>query len=363
MFDNLIKEFIKLSDKRSFKNKEKAFFFKELWNLLKWGININEALGIIAENHDNYSIKKIALWLKRHIEQWDRLSRALLNFPKQFDTTDITTIQAWESSGNLDVVLEMIGKEYAYLESLKKKFIGALTYPIILITVAFWAIIALFTFILPAIFDIANQFDTSELPRTTRTLKWFSEYLATHHISLLAIVLFIGFWLFVYFSTKSGKKKWFQLLFSIPILGKMIKSYYLIRFARYVKLLLGSGLDYLTLFKIVKNVIPNPVFTPLFDKIIHELNRWSTIHNALKDDTNLIPGNVVSLIKVWEESATLDRSFETIIEIYQEELDHYINNLSKLIEPILLLFIGWIVIMVALGVFWVIMKIMDSVTV
>lgn len=360
--DNLIKQIIISSDKGSFGVKDKILLFKELGNLLKGGIGISEGLLIIGDNSDNYAIKHIVATLSNQVNQGRSLSSSLAKFPQYFDETDIATIQSGESSGDLDDILLMIGGEYAYINSLKQKFIGALTYPAILITVSIGAIIALFIFILPAIFEIANQFDAEELPRTTRVLKDLSEFMAANGVSIGLVFLFIAFALFVFFSTEGGQKKLYQFLLGVPVLGKMIKSYYLIRFSRYTKMLLESGINYIKIFKILKNVISHPIFTPLFDKTIHGLSRWLTIYDSIRDDTILIPNSVAALIKVGEQTATLPHTFDTIISIYQEELDHYISNLSKLIEPIMLIFVGGIVIMIALWVFGVIMNIMDSVS-
>lgn len=363
MFDDLIKNLIIQSDKWSFGIKDKILVFKELGNLLKGGIGIAEGLKIIWDNSENYAIKDVAYTLREQINQGKSLSSALIKFPQYFDETDIATVQSGESSGNLDEILLMIGWEYAYINTLKKKFVGALTYPAILITVSIWAIIALFMFILPAVFEIADQFNAEELPWVTRVLKQFSDYLAANGMGIGWALLFVGFTLFVILSTETGQKKLYWFLFEVPVIGKMIKSYYLIRFSRYTKMLLESGINYRTIFKMLKNVISHPIFTPIFDKTINGLDRGLSIYDCIKDDTTLLPSSVAALIKVGEQTATLPHTFDTVIAIYQEELDHYIANISKLIEPVMLIFVGGIVIMIALWVFWVIMNIMDSVAV
>jgi len=363
MFDDLIKKFIANSDKWSFGLKDKILLFKELGHLLQWGIGISESLDIIWSNTDNYALRDISNTLREQIVQWKSLSNSLLRFPEIFDDTDIATIQSGETSGNLDSILAMLGEEYAYLNTLKNKFIGALTYPIILITISIGAVLALFIFILPAIFEIALQFDAKELPWVTQQLKSFSDFLANNWFSILWVGAFLFFTFFVIFSTETGQKKGYELLYTVPVLWKMIQSYYLIRFSRYTKILLWSGINYVNIFKMLKNVIPNPIFTPLFEKAISGLTRGMNIYDCIKDDTKLIPSTVAALIKVGEKTATLWHTFDIIIGIYQEELDNYIANLSKLIEPIMLVFIGWIVIMIALWVFGVIMNIMDSVNV
>ncbi len=351
------------ADKGSFGVKDKILLFKELWNLLRWGVGIADALALLEQNSENYATRIVMNTLREEIINGKNLSRSLKKFPKYFDETDIATIQSWEKSGNLDDILLMIGWEYSYIETLKKKFMGALTYPIILITVSIGAIFALFIFILPAIFEIADQFESSDLPFVTRILKDSSEYLAAHSLSLWGIVIFVFFAIFVFLSTKTGQIKLYQLLFQVPIIWKMMKAYYLVRFSRYTKMLIQSWVDYRVIFTMLKQVINHPIFLPLFDNIVDWLNRGKTIYDCIRWDTILIPNKVAALIKVGEQTATLPNTFDTIIAMYQEELDHYIENISKLIEPIMLVFVGGIVIMIALWVFWVILHIMDSVAV
>lgn len=361
MIDNLIKNLILSLDTWSFDTKEKILLFKELWHLLKWWVGIAESLDIIGQNTDNFAIKELVASMREQINQWKNLSHAMARFPKYFDDADIATIQSGESSGNVESILSMLWAEYNYLMVLKNKFIGALTYPAILMTVSLGAIIALFVFVLPAIFDIATQLDSSKIPRLTLKLKAFSDFLIAHGMWLLWLIWFGLFALFIFASTQSGQKILYSTLYNLPIVGKMVQSYYLVRFARYSKILLGSGMNYRDVFKMLSNVISIPIFTPLFEKIINWLERGQSIYDSIQYETMLIPSTVSALIKVGEKTASLDATFDTIISIYSEELDSYINNLSKMIEPIMLVIVGSVIVLIALWVFWVIMSIMDSV--
>jgi type II secretory pathway component PulF len=230
-------------------------------------------------------------------------------------------------------------------------------------TVSLWAIIALFVFILPAIFEIATQLDSDKIPWITLQLKAFSDLLINNRKTLIGLTIFWGFAWFTLLSTETGQKLLYNTLYNIPVIGKMIQSYYLVRFARYCKLLLWSGMNYRDVFKMLMNVINIPSFTPLFQNVINWLDRGQSIFDSIKYETMLIPSNVSALIKVGEKTASLSGTFDTIIDIYSEELDNYINNLSKVIEPFMLIIVWSVIVMIALGVFWVIMAIMDSVNI
>jgi type II secretory pathway component PulF len=113
----------------------------------------------------------------------------------------------------------------------------------------------------------------------------------------------------------------------------------LVRFARYAKILLTSGLSFLEVFTLLKNVIDVPLFTTMFDTIIDGLNRGQNITDGMRDTDLIMPSSVVALIKVGEKTASMAGSFDTIISIYSEELEHRIGTLSKIIEPIMLVFV------------------------
>lgn len=361
MFDNLIQQLILSSDKWSFWTKEKILLFKELWHLIKWWVGIAESLDIIRDNTDNYAIKELVSSIREQINQGKNLSNAMARFPKYFDEADIATIQSGESSGNIESILGMLWAEYNYLMLLKNKFIGALTYPAILMTVSLGAIVALFVYVLPAIFEIASEMDASKIPRLTLQLKAFSDFLINHSFLLGWGIAFLAFAGFVFSSTQTGQIIIYKTLYEVPVVWRMIKAYYLVRFSRYSKILLSSGMNYRSVFKMLINVISVPIFTPVFEKIVSWLDRGQSIYESIQDDTLLIPSTVSALIKVGETTASLPASFDTIIDIYSEELDNYITNLSKIIEPIMLVIVGSVIVMIALGVFGVIMAIMDSV--
>lgn len=361
MFDNILRSILLSLDKWSFGTKEKILLFKELGHLLKWWVGIAESLQIISENTDNFAVRDITNTLREQINQGKSFSNALLKFPEHFDAADIATIQSGESSGNADSIFAMLGSEYNYLMTLKNKFVWALTYPAILITMSIWAIIALFVFVLPAIFEIASQLDASKIPWLTLQLKAFSDFLINHYLGLLWWIALVGFGLFVFWSTERGQVIIYTSMYNLPIIGKMIQSYYLVRFARYAKILLWSGMNYRDTFKMLKDVISVPIFTPLFEKTVNWLDRGQSIYDCIKWDPLLIPTSVSALIKVGEKTASLWSAFDTIISIYSEELDNYISNISKIIEPIMLVIVGSIIILIALWVFGVIMSIMDGI--
>jgi type II secretory pathway component PulF len=165
-------------------------------------------------------------------------------------------------------------------------------------------------------------------------------------------------WLF--FSTDTGKRSWFNIILSIPLIWRMTRYYYLVRRCRYMKLMLISGMNYVETFKTLRDVLSIPLYQDMIERILAWLQKGDTIYDSLKHENFLIPSNVSVLIKVGEETANLENAVWNVLDMYQEELNVTINRLAKVIEPIMLVFIGLIVVVIASWVFWLILQIMEG---
>ncbi|HRU50407.1 MAG TPA: type II secretion system F family protein [Candidatus Absconditabacterales bacterium] len=358
--DESIARFLKSRDKSSFGSKDKIFFFKELAYMLKGGVGLVQAVETIRESTDNYAVKDIAIGVKKYLETGKSLSYALTRLPDYFDEGDYSVVRAGEKSGNLPLVLESLATEYEYMKEIKNKYIGALIYPVMLIIIAIVSVIALFGFVLPSVFDIADSFQGIELPVMTRFLKNASDFFVANRKYVIYSIGGFVLVLWLFFSTDVGKRTRFSILFSIPVVGRMTKYYYLVRRCRYMKLMLVSGMNYVETFKTLRDILNIPPYQGMIERVLAGLQRGEKIYDSLKYETNLIPGNVSVLIKVGEETANLENSVDNVLKMYQEELNMTINSLSKVIEPIMLVLIGIVVVVIASGVFGLILQIMEG---
>ena len=140
----------------------------------------------------------------------------------------------------------------------------------------------------------------------------------------------------------------------------MTKSYYLIKWARYMRLMISSGMDYVETFRLLRDVLDIPLYQDMIEQVLADISLGKTLYEPISSHKDIIPSNVAVLIKVGEETANLDNSMTNIIAIYQEELDNSIKNFSKAIEPVILIVVGAIVMLIALGVFGLIFAVMDG---
>jgi type II secretory pathway component PulF len=177
--------------------------------------------------------------------------------------------------------------------------------------------------------------------------------------SMIWIFIVIITLLLIFISTDTGKKARFSIVLRIPILGKLTKYYYLIKRCRYTKIMLQSGMNYIETFQLLRDILNIPIYQSMIERTLIWLQKWETIYDTIKHQNELIPSNVSALIKVWEETANLQSSLDNILTMHEEELNNNINRLAKVIEPIILIFIWVIVVVIALGVFWLILQIME----
>lgn len=357
--DKLILGFLRQIDKWSFGSKEKVIFFKQLAYLINWWVALSEAMNIIETSSENYAVKEIARSVNRHLIQWKELSYAFNRLPDYFDERDYSIVKAWERSWNIVIILKSLADEYTYMNEIRNKYILSLTYPIILIVVSIVAIISLFAFVLPWIFEIANSFQNIELPTITMILKNIADAAKENRQSMIWIFVSFITILLIFISTDTGKKARFSVVLKIPILGKLTKYYYLIKRCRYTKIMLQSWMNYIETFQLLRDILNIPIYQGMIERTLVWLQKWETIYDTIKYQNELIPSNVSALIKVWEETANLQSSLDNILTMHEEELNNNINRLAKVIEPIILIFIWVIVVVIALGVFWLILQIME----
>ena len=357
--DRLIESFLNSSDKTSFSWKDKILFYKELVYMMKWWVPLLDTMKTIQKTSDNAAVKKVARDIYGYLDEGKELSYAISRLPEYFDEWDAAIIKTWETSGNLPNVLQSLAEEYAYLSDIKQKYIWAMIYPVALIIIAIVAVIYLFGFVLPGIFDTLSG-SVTEMPAITMVLKNFSDFIVNYWQEIGIFWILLILLIITYSATEKWNKQMYKTLVNLPIVGNMTKSYYLIKWARYMKLMIWSGMDYVDTFRLLRDVLRIPLYQSMIEHVLSDITLWKSLYEPISQHSDIIPSNVSVLIKVWEETANLENAMQNVIDIYQEELDNSIKNFSKAIEPFILIFVWWIVLMIALWVFSLIFAVMDS---
>lgn len=359
--DRIVEYFLDSSDKSTFSWKDKILFYKELVYMMKGGVPLLETMKTIQTTSENAAVKSVAKVIYGYLDKGKELSYAIGRLPEYFDEWDAAIIKTWETSGNLPDVLQSLAEEYAYLSEIKQKYIWAMIYPVSLIIISIVAVIYLFGFVLPGIFDsLSSSIAVEDMPTITMMLKNFSDFIVWYWKYIILFWFLLILLAITYSATEKGKKQMYKYLVKMPIVGNMTKSYYLIKWARYMKLMIWSGMDYVDTFRLLRDVLRIPLYQSMIERVLADITLGKSLYEPISEHSDIIPSNVAVLIKVWEETANVENAMQNVIDIYQEELDNSIKNFSKAIEPFILIFVGWIVLMIAIGVFSLIFAVMDS---
>jgi len=359
--DKHVEKFLRDREEGYFALKDKIFLYRELAYLVEWWVAIADSVIVIKNWTDKWSMKKIATEMYNSLNEWETLSHSMAQLPRYFNDWDVNIIRSWEESWEMTHVLKYLAEEYEFLSKIRSKYIGAMIYPALLFSVAILAVFLLFTKILPGIFDMVATMPGAKIPAMTAFLIKMTNYMSANTMQIVLTVVFWWFALWVIFSTHQWKAFLDTHIFHAPLIGKVTQYYDMVKFMRYMRLLMDSWMNFLEVFEFLKTIMTNLSYKVMIDDIIGAINRWETIWWTLEKYTDFIAKDVVALLKVWEETASFESALSNAIAMYEDEFEKMLEWLSKVIEPILVVFIWWIIAMVAMSVFGVIWSLLDGV--
>ncbi len=343
-----------------FSLKDKIFFLKELSYLLSGWVSIPTTLETIKNNTEKQSVKYVCNEIYKLIKRWETLSRALTTLDGYFSEWDTKIIASGEAIWELPKILKQLADEYENLYLIKMKYITAMIYPGILIFIIVLSLVVIFKMILPGFLNIVSSFPGASLPESTHILMkinhFFSEYGGSFFTLLIIALIVLGLFL----STEEWQRVLSSVLLRLPIIWNIFRLYYVVFFLRYFSLLIYSWLSIVKIFLYLKSVMKNPEYKQMCDEILENLNKWESFIPVMKKYTHILPSDVVVLLKVWEETANLQQAAKNAILLYEEEFNKIVDNLSKVIEPILIVFVGGIIWFVAISIFSVIISVLNS---
>lgn len=332
----------------SFGTKKKVAFYEQLETLLTAGLDIQNALKIIAESSKKQKDKDLVLAIETAIVQGATLSDAL-QAQKHFSLYEVYSIQIGEETGRLAIVLKELAAFFAKSLQYRRQLTGALSYPIFVTSFSIAAVFFLLRYLVPMFSGIYSRFD-KKLPTLTQYVVDLSDALG-----LYAPYLFLGFGTIVLTLYWQRKQIWFRksgawLILHMPIFGKVIQKIYLARLCQSMNLLLSSKVPLLRAVGLVKQMIQfYPVEMSLVateEKILH----GDSLHSSLKD-FDFYPIAFLALIKVGEESSKLDLMFERLANQYNAEVDQQTAVIGNLIEPILIIVLGVMVAVILIAMY------------
>jgi type IV pilus assembly protein PilC len=333
---------------------DKVLFVKHLGTMVKSGININEALEVIAGQTNSKRFKKIVTKVLVKVKTGQNLANALAKFPKVFDPLIVNIIRVGEESGTLEENLDYLAGELEDRLELRRKVKAAAFYPVIVLLATFGLGVILAYFVLPKITRLFKTL-SFELPLTTKILLWVADLMDKHGL-LVILGVIAGLIIFrVLLSLKFIKPLWHWTLIKMPIIGNIIINYNLALINRTIGILLKSGLTIDQSIGIATETTSNVVYKRKLKATFPQIQKGKRLSDSLasfKQSSRkpLFPLLVTKMIGVGEKSGRLDESLGYLAEYFEKEVDNTTKNLTTVLEPILLLVVGLIVGFIAISV-------------
>lgn len=329
---------------------QKIFFIENLHVTLKAGLSIIEALKILELQIENPAFKKIIGQIQKQIETGKALSESLARFPKLFPAVYIKMINAGEATGKLDESLKEIVSQMRKNYELKNKVRGAMIYPIIILIAMMGVGIEMIVFVLPKLLDIFKEADVP-LPLPTRILIYLSELLVQRGWLILLVSLLTALGLTLLYR-RQEKFKLFchKLAISLPVFGRVTKQINLARMSLVLSSLLKSAVPIVSSFEICSEVMSNLLYKNALIRVSQDIKNGLSIAENLADKPKLFPPLVTQMILIGEKTGMVENMLEELSGYYEAEVDRLLKNLSTIIEPFLILFLGLVVGAMAISV-------------
>jgi len=319
-----------------------AIFARQLATMLSAGVALVQAFDIIGKGHDSPSMQVMLLSVKADIEGGDTLAEALKKKPLYFDELFCNLVEAGEHAGVLETLLDKIATYKEKTESMKKKIKKALTYPIAVIVVAFIVTAILLLFVVPVFEDLFKGFG-ADLPAFTRMVVSMSEWLKEWWLIVLGIIILV-IYVFGYFKKRSRPFNHFldKTLLNVPVIGLIVNKSAIARFARTLSTMSAAGVPLVDALQSVAGSCGNIIYAEAVLKMREEVATGQRLQFAMLQ-TKIFPHMVQQMVAIGEESGSMDAMLAKVADFYEEEVDNLVDNLSSLMEPIIMIILGILV--------------------
>lgn len=330
-----------ISPKTKISDNNLIVFTRQFSSLIDSGVPILQGLTIMIEQQKNKELKGILLKIKESIENGASLSDSLRKFPRVFNDLYVNLVEAGEKGGVLDRVFKRLSVYFEKILRLKRKIKGAMIYPIVVLSVAVAVIIILMTFVIPV---FANLFASvgAKLPALTRDVIAFSDFMRAYILYIIIAIGALIFGLRFYHKKESGRRNIDRLFLKIPLIGVLLKKVAIARFARTLSTMVESGVPILAGLEIVSKTSGNKIIEESLMQTKQDVSAGAPLSTAL-NKTNLFPPLVIQMIMVGEKTGNLDAMLAKVADYYDEEVDNAVTNLTQMLEPALIIFLGIVV--------------------
>lgn len=326
-----------------------VLFSRQMYTLLKAGVPLMQALKGLQESTPKPGLAEVIARLNESLDAGLELSAALRRHPQVFSSLYVSMIQVGESTGSLDQAFLQIAQYLEREKDMRERVKSALRYPVIVLAAMAIAIVVLNVFVIPAFARVYAGFRI-ELPWATKLLIASSEFTIAYWYIVLAAVLAAAVAVRLYVNTPAGRYRWHRLKLRLPVVGRIVYKATLGRFAQALGVMIRAGVPLVQAMTVVSRAVDNDYIAERILQMRDGVERGETIARTAVA-TGMFPSLVVQMIRVGEESGAVDELLANVADYYEREVDYDLKNLSTAIQPLLVVVLGVLVLILALGVF------------
>ena len=332
----------KMSSGKKIKPKDIALFTRQMATMMKAGVPLLQSFDIVGRGNPNPSVSRLLNEIRQDVETGTSLSIAFRRHPMYFDDLYCNLVEAGESAGILESLLDRLATYMEKTEAIKSKIKSALMYPISVIIVAFVVVTLIMLFVIPAFKEVFSSFG-ADLPAPTMFVIGMSEFFTTYWWLIFGI-LGGGIYFFLQAWKRSPKVQVFmdRALLKLPVFGALIDKSCIARWTRTLSTMFAAGVPLVEALDSVGGASGNIIYKEATDKIQKSVSIGTSLAVAMTD-ANVFPSMVLQMCAIGEESGAIDHMLGKAADFYEAEVDEMVAGLSSLMEPIIIVFLGTII--------------------
>ncbi len=331
-----------LNRKKPITPKDIAIFSRQLATMMSSGVPLVQSFDIVGRGHENPSMQEMLLSIKADIEGGTALAPALAKHPLHFDDLFCNLVEAGEAAGVLEELLDKIATYKEKTESLKAKIKKALTYPVAVIVVAIIVTAVIMIFVIPQFQTLFEGFG-AELPAFTQMVVEMSNWVSKWWWLMLGIIVgIVSIFSASYKRSRPMREFLDRTLLKIPVIGDIMHKASIARFSRTLSTMFAAGVPLVEALESVSGATGNIVYTNAVLKMREDVATGQSLQISMKQ-LGIFPHMVVQMVAIGEEAGSLDAMLGKVADFYEEEVDNAVDNLSSLMEPMIMSFLGVVI--------------------
>lgn len=336
------KKRVKKGGKKKIIGKDIAIFSRQLATMMTAGVPLVQSFEIIGRGHENPNMSAMLLDIKANIESGNTLADALAKHPDQFDDLYVSLVGAGEQSGALEALLDKIATYKEKSESMKAKIKKAMTYPAVVVAVAFIVSTILLVKVVPTFEELFTGFG-ADLPAFTQFVVGLSEVFQKWW---WVVFLAVGIGTFLLFRAHKRsltfRRRFDRFMLKVPVIGEIVQKSSIARFARTLSTMFAAGVPLVEAMDSVAGATGNAVYSDATLRMRDDASTGMQLNQSMSS-TGVFPNMVCQMTAIGEESGSLDTMLGKVADFYEEEVDNLVDNLSALLEPMIMCILGVLV--------------------